>query len=94
MSIQTKKQKLKERRHKNEIRHRFAIFATVFAILAALSLSIGTFAAGYKYAETSHGGAQSPAYAAIIAAIPYLAAFLVLLIAFCICFYKSKRRAS
>lgn len=97
-SKRIKKQKIKELRHKKELRRRFGMLAIISAIGAVLSLTVGAYIAGYSYAETecniSHGGASAPLYTAFIAAIPYAVAAILLFAAFCFFLYKNKKRPS
>ena len=91
-----KKQKLQERRHKKEVRRRFAILAVVSLVLGAISLVMGAYIYGYNSASTlcaiEHGGASAPQSTAIMAALPYLITTLALFLLSALLFYKSRKR--
>ena len=95
-SPQSKKQKLQERRHKKEVRRRLAICAAALLALAAVALIIGAYVCGYNYADMlcqiEHEGASAPANTALISAIPYAAAAVILSIVAATLFYKSKKK--
>ena len=95
-SPQSKKQKLQERRHKKEVRHRLAICAGALLALSAIALIIGAYVCGYNYADMlcqiEHEGASATANIAFISAIPYAVTAVVLSAGSAVLFYKSKKK--
>ena len=90
-----KKQKLQERRHKKEIKKRLSIASFISAVLAAIVTAVGAYVAGYKYATALASqplGSSAPPEVALVAAIPYAIAALILICAAIFLFYKSRKR--
>ena len=90
-----KKQKLQERRHKKEIKKRLGIASFISAVLAAIASSVGAYVTGYEYATALASqplGASAPAEVALLSAIPYAIAALVLICAAIFLYYKSRKR--
>lgn len=94
-STQSKKHKLQQRRHKKEVKRRLHILSTVCAVLSAAVLTVGAYLTGFEYATrlaTMSEAESAPAEVALLTAMPFLIAAVILLSAFGILLYFSKRK--